>query len=201
MHMLRSLLVIAVAAFGLPACATITTGTSQSMTVMTEPAGATRELQGDGATVGVINPTPGTTQISKSSRDMTVRCTRAGHSPGVSTVAPQFQAMTAGNILIGGIIGLGIDAASGALSHYPTNVTVVLPPQQFATEADRDAFFATRVADTQKAYTERIAAARGSCTPGSAPNCAANLANLETERDAEIARLEALRRAATLTRT
>lgn len=199
--MLRKLLVIMVAAFGLPACATITSGTSQSLTVLTEPAGATCELQREGATVGVVNPTPGTVQVSKSQRDMTVRCTRAGHSPGVTTVAAQLQGMTAGNILLGGVIGLGIDAASGAMSRYPENIRVVLPPQHFATEAEREAFFATQRTEVQRAFAERIAAARSSCAPGSAPNCDAMQASLASERDAELARLEALRAAATYTRT
>jgi hypothetical protein len=169
------------------------------MTVTTEPAGATCELQRDGATVGVVNPTPGTVQVSKSSRDMTVRCTRQGHSAGVATVASQMQAMTAGNILIGGVIGLGIDAASGALSQYPTNVTVVLPPQSFATRAERDAFFATRIAEVHRVFAERSQTARGTCPPGSAPNCDAMQASLAAERDAEVARLDSLREAAVFT--
>jgi hypothetical protein len=198
---LRNLVLVALAAFTLPACATITTGTSQPVTVMSEPAGATCELQREGATVGVVNPTPGTVQISKSSRDMTIRCTRPGYSPGLASVASQMQGMTAGNILIGGFIGLGIDAASGALSQYPTNVTVILPPEDFATQVERDAFFATRIAETHRLFGERSAAARGSCPPGSAPNCDAALASLAAERDTEVARLEALRNAATYTRT
>jgi hypothetical protein len=103
--------------------------------------------------------------------------------------------------LIGGVIGLGIDAASGALSQYPTNVTVVLPPQNFTTQAERDAFFATRIADVHRSFAERSEAARGSCPPGSAPNCDAMQASLAAERDAEVARLEALRNSASYTRT
>jgi hypothetical protein len=38
--------------------------------------------------------------------------------------------MTAGNVVFGGIIGLGVDAASGAMNKYPDIVTVAMTPDQ-----------------------------------------------------------------------
>lgn len=114
---------------GLPACATITTGSNHTLSVMTEPPGAACNVIREGKTVGVVNPTPGSVQISKSMRDVTLNCTRPGFGTGVSTVAGDFQAMTLGNILIGGVIGVAVDAASGALARYPDSVQVKLPPE------------------------------------------------------------------------
>ena len=37
--------------------------------------------------------------------------------------------MAAGNVIFGGIIGLGVDAASGALNKFPDMVTVVMSPR------------------------------------------------------------------------
>ena len=36
--------------------------------------------------------------------------------------------MTAGNILVGGFIGLGVDAVSGAINKYESEVTVTMRP-------------------------------------------------------------------------
>jgi hypothetical protein len=36
--------------------------------------------------------------------------------------------MTAGNILVGGVIGLGVDAASGAMNEYDPVVKVAMSP-------------------------------------------------------------------------
>ena len=190
---LKRLAMIALLAAGLPACATITTGTSQSISVLTEPAGASCTLTRDGSIMGVVNPTPGTITISKSTRDVAIRCTRQGNLPGVASAVPQFQVMTAGNLLLGGIIGLGVDAASGALSYYPANVVVNLPPESFSSEQSRDGFFTQRAADIRRLYDERALAVRSSCSPGDRQACDTRITALERERDEELTRMDAQR--------
>ena len=111
------------------ACASITTGTTQSVSVQTEPPGAMCIVSRNGETLGIVNPTPGSLTVGKSSQAMTVRCERPGYQIGLTTVPSSMQAMTAGNILFGGIIGLGIDAASGAMNQYPPNISLALPVQ------------------------------------------------------------------------
>jgi hypothetical protein len=111
-----------------PACSTITTGTTQAITVTTDPPGATCQVQRDGQLIGVVNPTPGSLTIGKSTRDMVVNCTRSGNLPGSNTVQADFQPATLGNILLGGVVGIVVDAASGAMGTYPPSVAVVLPP-------------------------------------------------------------------------
>jgi hypothetical protein len=56
-------------------------------------------------------------------------------------MASEFQAMTFGNILFGGLIGVVVDAASGATHEYPPLVTITLVPELFASIAERDAFY------------------------------------------------------------
>ena len=111
------------------ACASITTGTTQAFSVVTEPAGAMCVVSRNGETLGIVNPTPGSLTVSKSSSALTVRCERPGHQVGLTTVPSSMQPMTAGNILLGGVIGLGIDAASGAMNQYPSNVSLALAAQ------------------------------------------------------------------------
>jgi hypothetical protein len=189
----RLIPVLLLAAF-LPACATITTGTSQSIAVITEPPGASCSLSRDGGIIAVVNPTPGTVTVSKSTRDISVNCTRPGHLPAVASHVSQFQGMTAGNLLFGGLIGLGIDAASGALSHYPPNLILSLPPETFASEQTREGFFSQRAADTRRVFDERIRAVDTGCGPGERQACNERMQALGRERDEELARLDAQRR-------
>jgi hypothetical protein len=49
--------------------------------------------------------------------------------------------MTFGNILFGGIIGIAVDAVSGAMGRYPDAVTITMIPLEFTTAEERDAFF------------------------------------------------------------
>ena len=108
------------------ACASITQGTTQSVSVVTEPPGATCIISREGVQVAIVNPTPGTIRIDKSSRALDVRCTLDNHEPGLTSVSSSVQAMTAGNILVGGAIGLAVDAATGAMHQYPPNVNMLL---------------------------------------------------------------------------
>ena len=126
-HALRRILPL-LALLLAPACSTITTGTTQAVTVTTDPPGATCQLQRDGQTIGVVNPTPGSLTIGKSTKDLVVNCTRVGHLAGSNTLRADFQPATLGNLLIGGVVGIVVDAASGAMGTYPPSVAVVLPP-------------------------------------------------------------------------
>jgi hypothetical protein len=174
----------------LPACATVTSGTTQAISVMSDPPGAACLLRREGALVGVMHPTPGTVTIGKSTRDLAVSCTRAGSLATARSVPAEFQAMTAGNILLGGVIGLAVDAASGAMSKYPETIHLVLAPDSFPSAAERDAYFGQRIAEARQMYEGRIATSRSTCPANNQTYCDAQVAKLEEERDAEIARLE-----------
>ncbi len=151
------------------ACATVTQGTTATIAVTTEPPGATCTISREGSPIAVVNPTPGSVTISRSTRDLSVRCERAGHLPGIVTTPAGFQAMTVGNLLIGGIIGVAVDAASGAMGTYPGSIMVTLPPAQFATPESRADWYANRRAEINRNADERIAAARAACPAGRSP--------------------------------
>jgi hypothetical protein len=125
----------------LTACATIVKGHSQQINVATNPAGAICTLERDGQSIATVNPTPGTVTVEKSRKDLSVDCRKEGYTPAAGKVASKFHPMTFGNILFGGIIGLGVDAASGAMTEYDEMITVRLTPAEFPTESERDGFF------------------------------------------------------------
>ena len=110
------------------ACASVTQGTTQSVSITTEPAGAACTVSREGQQIGVVNPTPGTITVSKSSRALDVRCTRPGSNTAAVSVPSTTAAMTAGNLLVGGVVGLAVDASTGAKNQYPANVALTLTP-------------------------------------------------------------------------
>lgn len=187
--MLRVLSVLLLAAL-LPGCATITSGTSQSIAVLTEPPGASCRLsRGDGI-IAVVNPTPGTVNVSKSVIDIAINCSNPKHSPGTSVVQSSFQAATLGNILIGGVIGLAVDAASGAMGKYPENVTVVMAPLVTPDETERDGFFSSRIADIRRGFDERIEAVHRDCPRENSATCEVRVDTLRKERDEQVRELD-----------
>lgn len=116
-------------------CATITSGTSQTIAVETEKsnvpvAGASCRIV---TSKGVWNlVTPATFEISKSSDDAKISCEIAGEPKGEAIAKSGFKSNTVGNVLIGGIIGIGIDAMSGAMWAYPTRWLIKLGvPDQY----------------------------------------------------------------------
>ncbi len=131
-------------ALALSGCATVTRGSSQNTTILTEPPGASCVFRRDGAVIGVVNPTPGTLSIEKGRKPIDVVCTKDGFASAGGIIGSHFEAMTLGNVLIGGVLGIAIDAASGASTEYEPRLTLALVPLVFATDTERDAFFAQR---------------------------------------------------------
>jgi hypothetical protein len=112
----------------LPGCATIFEGTSQSVTISTDPPGADCTVDRAGSRVGQVNPTPGSIHIDKSKNDLSVLCKHTGYQPATVAQSAKFQATTFGNILFGGLVGVVVDAASGANFEYPKDVKLTLAP-------------------------------------------------------------------------
>lgn len=112
----------------LPGCATLVEGTSQSMTVATTPAGAACTLDRNGERLGTIAPTPGSLRVDKSKNDVSVTCAKEGYQTATTSHSSKFVGTTFGNILAGGVVGVLVDAASGANFQYPNEVQVELAP-------------------------------------------------------------------------
>jgi hypothetical protein len=106
-------------------CATITRGTEQDLAVESDPAGATVTLSN-----GMKGTTP-TSFKAKRKDSLTVTVQKPGYKTATVQVIPQVSdngaAGMAGNLLFGGIIGVGVDASNGAtkdLMPNPVKVTL-----------------------------------------------------------------------------
>src|ERR1700733_9163570 len=110
MPVLRYIALIA-CAFLVVACATLTTGTTQVIAVDTPGVpGAICTLSTQSGPQVVT--TPGTISLSKGSNAIPISCTKQCYVNGQSIVGSNAQQMAAGNVIFGGLIGLGVDSAS-----------------------------------------------------------------------------------------
>ncbi len=191
----------------LSGCATLTTSSSQTVTMTTEPAGAACTFKREGQVIGVVNPTPGSLSVSKSHSAIDVSCSKEGFLDATGSVGSKFQAMTFGNILFGGIIGIVVDAASGATAEYEPTITIRLTPSEFADAAARDRFFDEQrdifVAQARQVRARISEKCQSSGRPSGAgsmgvpsPNCDDQLRLADDEEKSGLARIEAQRQAA-----
>lgn len=157
-------LVLAALVAALGGCATVTRGTSQDYVVESTPPGATVTTSN-----GFYCPaTPCTLRIPRK-QGFTVDIALDGYVTARETVTSSMSsggaAGMAGNVLIGGVIGMGVDASSGALndlSPNPLQVTLVAatPPAPAAAEvAEASAAPATELAAAEPAAAAAPAAA------------------------------------------
>lgn len=109
----------------LSSCASMTTGTNQSLSVNTEPdIGASCTLTNDKGS-WYINNTPGTVTVNRAWGDLTVIC-KKDFKNGIVAVKSSTNGMNAGNIILGGFVGLAVDAGTGAGYNYPNIIHVPL---------------------------------------------------------------------------
>ncbi|HYD86712.1 MAG TPA: translation initiation factor 2 [Vitreimonas sp.] len=162
-------LVLSAAATG---CATITRGTAQDFTVESTPSGAAIETSNGFQ----CSATPCTFRMQRK-HGFTVTATLDGYLPAQATVQSEFStaggAGMAGNVLIGGLIGVGVDATSGATNDLrpnplhlaltpvppPAEATVVSLPADAAATADAPAASPEAEAPAEAAPAEAAAPA------------------------------------------
>ena len=173
-------------------CASIVKGTTQAVNVMTDPPGAACDLSRQGKVIAAVATTPASVTIDKSARDISILCRKEGFEETSMPLQSAATGWTFGNIifgLLGGPIALGIDAASGAMTEYPSAVTIRLAPSQFASADARDQYYDPIVAAIESKAAADIAKARKNCKNGS--SCNSRIKKIEDARDAELARVAA----------
>jgi hypothetical protein len=122
--------VVAICAAALGGCSSIIEGTSQEITINTNPAGASCVLMREGQPIGSVNPTPGIILLVKKTKyDITIACDRPGFDQATFLNHSGAAGATFGNIILGGGIGWAIDSASGADNKYESPVNLTLVPK------------------------------------------------------------------------
>lgn len=182
--------------FLLCGCATVLTGTSQQIRVATEPPGAACTATRNGEVVATLAATPGAFEVGKGVGHVKIACRKPGYLEAVATAASHLNTSTLWNHAGPGIIGLGVDSASGAMYRYAGVVELRMVSEEFESEAERDATFygLARIAEVE-AKGERDAVWRA-CRA----DCDAALRDFDAALAAKLARLEQQRLSAKVKR-
>lgn len=187
-------LVVACALVGMAsACATVTGGTTQEVFIETDPTGAECRLDRQGANVAVIKPTPGRANVSRAKEAIVVSCTLDKHEQANEVLSSKFTGATFGNILFGGLIGIAVDAASGANNKYPERVTIIMTPSSFPSEAARDAFFDAAKSRVKTAANAEIKRIKDSCNSNNKELCREQEKPVVEARDKALSDIETKR--------
>ena len=109
-------------------CASVTRGTTENISISSTPAGATAEITGLEIPTSCVTPC---VVQAKRNADITVTVNKEGYEPQIIPLTKEIPgsgaAGFAGNVLLGGLVGMGVDAATGAaLDHKPNPVIVTL---------------------------------------------------------------------------
>jgi hypothetical protein len=112
--------------FLVQACASMTSGTDQSVMVETGAVtGAACQLRNDRG-VWQVAATPGAATVRRSATALLVSCTKPGHDPADETILSSGNATVLGNVLVGGLIGAAVDFSTGAAFAYPERVVLAM---------------------------------------------------------------------------
>jgi hypothetical protein len=135
---MKSKLVSGLLLFGLSStvlsgCGTIMNGSSQKVGFSSSPSSASVTVDGK-----VLGNTPLTDNISR--KDIhTVKIELAGYYPYEMTMTKKTSSWVWGNIIFGGLIGLGVDAISGGLYELtPEQVSADLKKKGVASTSKND---------------------------------------------------------------
>ncbi|VXC97899.1 conserved exported hypothetical protein [Oceanicaulis sp. 350] len=118
--MYKLIIVVSASALALGACGTITRGSNDTWEVSTTPIGASVQTSNGYS----CDSTPCAIKMPRRS-EFVATITRDGYEDATVNVTHQVSgqggAAMAGNVLVGGIIGAGIDASTGAMHDLTPN--------------------------------------------------------------------------------
>ena len=137
----------AIAAFALSACATIIHGTRQDVGISSSPTGA--EVWVDNIKMG---ETPVVAKLRRKDSH-TVKLVLPGYQPYETAITRSVSGWVWGNIAIGGLIGLGVDAMSGGMYKLkPEHVTGDFAVERAAQNPKTDEIYIDVVMKPQRGW-------------------------------------------------
>ena len=101
----------------LSSCATIITGTSDEITFNSIPEGAQVYEKGVEKCT-----TPCTLTVNRSLSEKLMELRKEGFENKYVSLTTEFNGVSLLNVLLGGVVGLGIDAATGSIRKFDTKV-------------------------------------------------------------------------------
>jgi hypothetical protein len=135
---MRHLLIAAGLAFGVSGCASIVSGSTQTVNV-SAPEGAQVSVKATNGSFSQTLPAPATLSLPKGAgyfkhNDYVVEVSKPGFETQTSQLVPHMSGWyTVGNLFFGGLIGwFGVDPATGAMWTYDKQIDATLRPLETA---------------------------------------------------------------------
>ena len=171
-------------AFCLSGCVSVFEGTSQDISVVTNPIDAHCAFKrDDGRDMGSIERTPGKLTVRKSKYDLTITCTKPGYQTAAYVNHSGTSAAIAANVAVDVLLTAGIssivDSANGADNKYDSVVNLTMIPD-YQVPVAKSAALVTPLPDSGARDTASNAPAQ----PVSASGC-----THQQQVDARIARM------------
>lgn len=122
-----SSLLLSFSIVNLMGCASIINGTKQTVTVETrldneKIEGAQCELKNNGGKYYLTSPD--SVVVKRTGDDLIVACKKDEHATGLARADSGLNGWVFGNVLLGGVIGLAVDAGTGSINDYPDLIVV-----------------------------------------------------------------------------
>lgn len=109
----------------LTACASIIEGSTQEIIVDTNPSASVACTLTNERGQWSVGATPSTVKVKRSKSNLDIFCDSPQYVGQVSNVSDG-ESWAMGNVLLGGVIGAGVDAGTGALFSYDDHIIVPL---------------------------------------------------------------------------
>jgi len=111
-------------------CASVTRGTTENISISSTPSGVEAVVSGLEVPTTCMTPC---SVVVKRNADFSLTFQKEGYEPQIVPLSRDIQtggaAGFAGNLLLGGVVGMGVDAATGAATdHKPNPVIVTMQP-------------------------------------------------------------------------
>lgn len=205
MTALHRLVLLGIVALSLPGCATVAMNAALraahpqpawngEVAVASEPPGARCTVHRGERVVGEVAVTPGTVRLPRSHAVIEVRCLAEGYLEAREVLRPRDDPAVfrmAPNGVVGATATV-ISLAAAMTMRYPGEVTVALPPAVFASESQREAWFAQRREAILAARARDIALAEERCAANPEGGCDPALMVMRREQEEDLRRLEGL---------
>jgi len=111
---------------------------------------------GDNGAVNKPFTSPVTVQLPRSKRMINIACKKAGYQDAAVDIDSKYEASTAGNLLAGGFIGLGVVAMTGALYKYPDTIQVPMVSLNGSSTHGKISFYKTLRIPARRFYRRAI---------------------------------------------
>lgn len=134
--------------FLLLGCATIIHGTKQDVSISSDPPRANLKVVGAGGLEMFNGVTPAVVTLSRKS-EYDVFISMDGYKEQRVHISKEFDAWYLGNLLCGGIIGLIIDAANGAMNKLSPEVINVTMATAYNEDGTREFFAVFQTLDAE----------------------------------------------------